>query len=74
MGSLFGGSPSMPPPPPPPPPMANPPTFADATTSARALDTSAGRASSAFGGTITNTGGAGGLGEPGDSTRKSLLG
>lgn len=73
MGALFS-SPKSPTPPPPPPPAATPPTLADSSAAAAQMPDSAAKISSAFGGTVTNKGGAQGLGDSTDTTRRSLLG
>lgn len=72
MGALFGGGPKSPPPPPPPPPAATPPMLASVSSGAGNQGASP---LAPFGGTVTNEGGAGGLGNPGSGdTRRSLLG
>ena len=74
MGALFSGPPPLPPPPPPPPPMASPPTVADAAQSQAISGNARAMGGGAFGATVTNKGGAQGIGDSSDTTKRSLLG
>lgn len=75
LSGLFGGGPKIVMPPAPPPP-ANPPTVANPAVAQALMGQrrAAAGAGAAFGGTVTNQGGAGGLAAPVNQAPKSLLG